>query len=77
MTKYTLRNPKTIIIAEGCDNHFGSLSNAKKMVLKAKEAGADVIKFQLANPEDVYSKDAFMADYQQKKWQEQINNWNE
>ena len=41
-----LNTNKTIIIAEGCDNHFGSLDNAKKMVLQAKLAGADVIKFQ-------------------------------
>ena len=27
----------TIIIAEGCDNHFGSLDNAKKMVISAKK----------------------------------------
>jgi sialic acid synthase SpsE len=41
-----LHQKKTIIIAEACDNHFGSLKNAKKMVLNAKKAGADVIKFQ-------------------------------
>ena len=35
-----------IIIAEACDNHFGDVKNAKKMVLLAKKAGADVIKFQ-------------------------------
>ena len=46
MSKYSLKNSKTMIIAEACDNHFGSLNNAKKMVLKAKDAGADVIKFQ-------------------------------
>jgi sialic acid synthase SpsE len=28
---------KTLIIAEGCDNHFGKLDNAKKMVIKAKK----------------------------------------
>ena len=41
-----LNQKKTIIIAEACDNHFGSLKNAKEMVLNAKRAGADVIKFQ-------------------------------
>ena len=39
-------NKKVIIIAEACDNHFGDVKNAKKMVLLAKKAGADVIKFQ-------------------------------
>ncbi len=43
---------KTIIIAEGCDNHFGSLDNAKQMVIKAKKAGADVIKFQHHIPDE-------------------------
>lgn len=36
----------TYIIAEACDNHFGSLRNAKRMVKLAKQAGADAIKFQ-------------------------------
>ena len=52
MSKYSLKNSKTLIIAEACDNHFGSLSNAKKMVLKAKNAGADVIKFQHHLPDE-------------------------
>lgn len=39
-------NKKVIIIAEACDNHFGDVKNAKKMILLAKKAGADVIKFQ-------------------------------
>ena len=43
---------KTIIIAEACDNHFGSLDNAKEMVINAKKAGADVIKFQHHLPEE-------------------------
>ncbi len=43
---------KTLIIAEGCDNHFGKLSNAIKMVKAAKKAGADVIKFQHHLPDE-------------------------
>tara|TARA_B100002019_G_C21223046_1_gene575825 strand:- start:333 stop:1352 length:1020 start_codon:yes stop_codon:yes gene_type:complete len=43
---------KVIIIAEACDNHFGKLSNAKQMVIKAKKAGADVIKFQHHLPDE-------------------------
>ena len=41
-----LKRKKTLIIAEACDNHFGKLSNAKDMVIMAKKAGADVVKFQ-------------------------------
>ena len=37
---------RCLIIAEGCDNHFGSLDNAKQMVREAKAAGVDAIKFQ-------------------------------
>ena len=43
---------KTIIIAEACDNHFGSLSNALKMVDLAKKSGADIIKFQHHLPDE-------------------------
>jgi sialic acid synthase SpsE len=43
---------RTLIIAEGCDNHFGKLDNAKKMVLMAKKSGADVIKFQHHIPDE-------------------------
>jgi len=53
MSKITsFKTGKTIIIAEGCDNHFGSLDNAKKMVINAKKAGADVIKFQHHLPDE-------------------------
>jgi N,N'-diacetyllegionaminate synthase len=57
---------KTLIIAEVGPNHNGSLKTALKIIKQVASTGADVIKFQLANPEDVYSKDAFMADYQKK-----------
>ena len=34
------------VIAEAADAHYGSLDRAKEMVVKAKAAGADAIKFQ-------------------------------
>ena len=40
------KNNYIYIIAEACDNHFGDLVKAKKMVTLAKKAGADCIKFQ-------------------------------
>ena len=40
------KNNYIYIIAEACDNHFGDLVKAKKMVILAKKAGADCIKFQ-------------------------------
>ncbi len=57
---------KTLIIAEVGPNHNGSLKTALKMIDKIAKTGADVIKFQLAKPENVYSKDAFKAEYQKK-----------
>ena len=39
---------------------------AKKLIDVAVEANIDAVKFQLANPKDVYSDDAFKAAYQKK-----------
>ena len=47
-----LFNKKTIIIAEGCDNHFGKLKNAKKIAFYSKKASADVVKFQHHIPDE-------------------------
>ncbi|MDY5648924.1 MAG: N-acetylneuraminate synthase [Lachnospiraceae bacterium] len=54
------------IIAEAGVNHNGSMELAKKMVDKAKEAGADYIKFQTFQPEKLVSKYAAKAEYQKK-----------
>ena len=37
------------------------------MVSDLSKIGVDAVKFQLAIPENVYSKDAFKADYQKEK----------
>ena len=55
---------KVIIIAEAGVNHNGSLDMAKQLAYKAKEAGADYVKFQTGVPEKVISRFAEMADYQ-------------
>lgn len=52
------------IIAEAGVNHNGSLANAKKLIEKAKEAGADAVKFQTFIPELNISKIAEKASYQ-------------
>ena len=57
---------KVIIIAEAGVNHNGSYELAKQMIIAAKEAGADYIKFQTAVPELVISKYAVQADYQKE-----------
>ena len=45
-----------LIIAEAGVNHNGSLALAKEMVEKAKDAGADYIKFQTFVPEKLVSR---------------------
>lgn len=55
-----------IIIAEAGVNHNGSLELAQRLVLEAKKAGADYIKFQTFQPEALVSKGAQKADYQKK-----------
>ena len=55
---------KVLIIAEAGVNHNGDLGLAYKMVDAAKEAGADIIKFQTTIPELVTSRYAQKAEYQ-------------
>jgi len=56
----------TLIIAEAGVNHNGDFETAKRLVLAAKEAGADIVKFQTANVDSLVSEYAEMADYQKK-----------
>jgi N,N'-diacetyllegionaminate synthase len=57
---------KTLIIAEAGVNHNADLEMAFRLVDVAVEAGADVVKFQTAVPEEVVTKHAKMAEYQIK-----------
>ncbi|MBI3074828.1 MAG: N-acetylneuraminate synthase family protein [Parcubacteria group bacterium] len=41
-----------VVIPEGCDNHRGSLDNAKALAYNAREAGAEIIKFQMHLPDE-------------------------
>ena len=59
-------NNKTFIIAEVGPNHNGSLKLAQKMICQIAKTGVDAIKFQLGDPNKVYSLDAFKANYQKK-----------
>ena len=51
------KSKKVIIIAEACENHFGKIEYAKKMIVEAKKAGADYIKFQHHIPDEEMLKD--------------------
>lgn len=55
---------KVLIIAEAGVNHNGDINLARQLIDKAKEAGADIIKFQTYNLDSIVSKFAEMADYQ-------------
>ena len=57
---------KTILIVEAGVNHNGNLNLAKKLIDKAKEAGAEFIKFQFYNIEKMITPTASKADYQKK-----------
>ena len=56
----------TYVIAEVGINHNGSLSLAKSMIKALCLAGVDAVKFQLCNPEELYSRDSFKPTYQVK-----------
>lgn len=55
-----------LIIAEAGVNHNGSIDIAKRLIDKAVEAGADLIKFQTFKSEKLVSKSAKQAEYQQR-----------
>lgn len=57
---------KITIIAEAGVNHNGDLNLAKKLVQEAAYAGADYVKFQSFDTEDIVTKDAKQASYQEK-----------
>ena len=56
----------TFIIAEVGPNHNGSIKLAEELINKLVSTDVDAIKFQLANPSYIYSKDAYKAEYQKK-----------
>ena len=71
-----LNKKRTFIIAEAGINHNGSVRLAKLLIEKAKEAGADAIKFQNFNANNIISKFAKKVDYQKKKFERQRNSVN-
>ena len=55
-----------LIIAEAGVNHNGDLNIAKQLIDAAAEACADVVKFQTYKTENIVSKEAKQAAYQNK-----------
>ena len=54
--KYITRNSSPLFIAEIGSNHNGKISLAKKLIKKAKEAGADFVKFQSWTSKSIFQK---------------------
>lgn len=55
-----------LIIAEAGVNHNGDMNMALQLCKAAKEAGADIIKFQTFKTEQILTKNAALAAYQAK-----------
>lgn len=56
----------TLIIAEAGVNHNGNLGLAKRLALAARDAGADVVKYQCFDAEALVAKGAKKASYQEE-----------
>ena len=70
------KRQRTLIIAEAGVNHNGEIRLAKKLIDIAKKSGADFIKFQNWQAEELVTSNAKMAPYQiknTKKKTKQIN----
>lgn len=55
---------KTLIIAEAGVNHNGDMDIARRLIAAAKEAGADMVKFQTFKTSSLVTRDASKANYQ-------------
>ena len=56
----------TLIIAEAGVNHNGSMELARKLIDVAADAGVDYVKFQTFKAENLVTKTAKQAEYQQR-----------
>ena len=57
---------KINLIAEIGVNHNGKIELAKKMIILAKKAKCDFVKFQLFKAENLVKKNTSLANYQKK-----------
>ena len=69
------KKSKIKIIAEAGVNHNGKMSLAKKLIDAASESGADYIKFQMYNVDELIIKNTSLADYQKKKITKNISQY--
>ena len=60
------KNHRIKIIAEVGVNHNGNINIAKKFIKLSKDAGADILKYQVFTAKNFVSAKALKADYQKK-----------
>ncbi len=70
-----LKKNKTTIIAEAGVNHNGSIKLAKKLIDVAKKSGADYVKFQTFDVNNLILKDTKTANYQKKNLKKNISQY--
>lgn len=63
------------IIAEAGVNHNGDINLAKRLIIEAKNAGADAVKFQVFKTENLVTFNASKADYQKKNTDNEENQY--
>ncbi|MCW7471416.1 N-acetylneuraminate synthase [Leptospira kanakyensis] len=61
---------KTTVIAEAGVNHNGDIKIAEELIQVAAEAGADIVKFQTFQANEISSKNAGRAEYQKVNMKE-------
>ena len=71
----TLKKNKIIIIAEAGVNHNGKIHLAKKLIDVASNAGADYVKFQTFDADNLILKDTKTAVYQQRNLKSDISQY--
>ncbi|MBE0497395.1 MAG: N-acetylneuraminate synthase family protein, partial [Campylobacterales bacterium] len=54
---------KPYVIAELGSNHNGDMAVAKKLIIEAKEAGADCVKFQSWSKETIFARQKYEDNY--------------
>ena len=63
---------KILIIAEAGGNHNSSISIGKKLIKKAKQCGANAVKFQSFLTENLITNKIKLANYQKKNIKKKI-----
>ena len=70
-----LKNKSTIIIAEAGVNHNGNINLAKKLIDIASKSGADYVKFQTFDVDNLLLKKTKSASYQRKNLKSSISQY--